>query len=141
MKEFETVFLEKALYTAKDASSFIAEYEKSLNSASIHELLAALIRKYGVKKKQAVLRSQIPKSTAYQILSGFKNPSRDRLIMLGIGIKLSIGDMQSLLAKAGYRKLYPKDCRDIIISQAFTASHDLVKINMELDRMSLKLLV
>lgn len=134
----KTSQLEDALLKAGSSKEFLARYDDCFVDQPAHKMLAMLCKKYGIKKSQAIAASFIPRSYAYQIFSGFKRPSRDRVIMLGFGIGVSLDDLQMLLAVSGHRRLYVKDKRDAVIYMALHNSRKLLHLNFELDALYLK---
>ena len=71
------------------------------------------------------------RSTMHQILSGTRNPSRDKLIALSIGGRLSGSETDRCLEKAGFMPLYPKNARDSLIACALNSGMDsVVDVNM-----------
>ena len=68
----------------------------------------------------------------YQVLSGRRNPSRDRLICICLGLRTTMEETQELLKHAGYAQLYPKMKRDAIISHGLIHRTDLNEINDKL---------
>ncbi len=65
----------------------------------------------------------------HQVFSGRRNPSRDRLLCLCIGLEASLEETQKLLERAGYAQLYPKSRRDAIISHGIVHKTPLQKVN------------
>lgn len=90
---------------------------------SIPEMLSCFLKIKNMKKNEAIKNSGIEKSYGYQIFSGKKTPSRDKVIMLCFGMKLSIEEAQSFLKKCKYSELYARDRRDAVV--LFSLSHNL----------------
>ena len=59
----------------------------------------------------------------YQLFSGIRRPSRDRLIALAISMNVSLEEMQELLRHGGFAELYARDKRDAIL--IFGISHQM----------------
>ena len=68
----------------------------------------------------------------YQVLSGRRNPSRDRLVCICVGLGASLEETQTLLKHAGYAQLYPRVKRDAIISHGLIHGTELNEINDKL---------
>ena len=68
----------------------------------------------------------------HQVFSGRRNPSRDRLICLCIGLGVTLDETQHLLAQATYAQLSPKVKRDAIISHGILRQTGLDAINDKL---------
>lgn len=55
--------------------------------------------------------SQLDRAYVYQIFSGEKTPSRDKLIAIAFGMNLSDEETQKMLKLSGNRELYARDQR------------------------------
>lgn len=66
---------------------------------------------------------------AYQIFSGTKTPTRDKVLMLCIGFSLAVEETQRLLKITGYAQLYSKDERDNVILFGLTKKLSIIEIN------------
>ena len=82
---------------------------------SIPEILAYFLKEKGLTKSQVLDNSLIEKHYGYQIFSGTKKPSRDKVIMLCCGMHLNLREAQSLLKKCTYSELYPRNRRDAVV--------------------------
>ena len=69
----------------------------------------------GRRKADVIHGSQLDRNYAYQIFSGTRKPTRDKLLALGFGMGLSIEEMQKVLKTSEYPVLYVKNKRDSII--------------------------
>lgn len=78
----------------------------------------------------------------YEIMSGktTKNISRNKVIMLCFGLKLTVDEAQQLLKKSGYAPLYARDTRDSIIIYSLEHHIDVVTTNIKLGEYSLEIL-
>lgn len=65
----------------------------------------------------------------HQIISGRRQPSRDRLLCLCVGLGLTLEETKDFLKKARETDLYAKDRRDAIIMFAIVQGWDLGRIN------------
>lgn len=82
---------------------------------SIPEILAYFLKEKGLTKSEVLDNSLIEKHYGYQIFSGTKRPSRDKVIMLCFGMHLNLREAQSLLKKCTYSELYPRNRRDAVV--------------------------
>ena len=69
------------------------------------------------------------KAYVYQIFSGKKYPSRDKVIALSFGLGLSAEEAQTLLKQAGYRELYTRDPRDALLLFALGKGMSILAAN------------
>ena len=90
-------------------NSSLDTYLKNNNGEMIEnpicDYLTAIIDERNLSKAEVIRNSYIQTNYAYQIFSGLKVPSRDKLISLCFGLSLSIDEAQTLLKYAGYAQL------------------------------------
>ena len=101
------------------------------------EYLVAIVEEKGLQKADVIRKSNIQTNYAYQIFSGLKIPSRDKLIALCFGLELGLSEAQTLLKYAGYAQLYPRIKRDSIIIKALEKHMDVIDCNITLDELNL----
>ena len=65
----------------------------------------------------------------YQVLSGRRNPSRDRLLCICFGLGTSVEETQLLLKRAGFAQLYPRLKRDAVILHGIAHGTPLAEVN------------
>ena len=87
------------------------------------------MKKNGLTKADVVRGSQLNRKYVYQIFSGEKTPSRNKLIALAFGLQLTAEETQTMLKLAGYRDLYAKDTRDAIILYALQRRKNILETN------------
>ena len=68
----------------------------------------------------------------HQVFSGRRNPSRDRLLCLCIGLEATLEETQCLLKQSAYAQLYPKSKRDAVITYGILHRMELHAINDKL---------
>lgn len=95
--------------------------------------LEELIKEKNLIKAEVIEKSNIFNIYAYQIFSGRKIPSRDKLIALCFGMELTLDETQALLKYAGYAALYPRNKRDSIIISELKNRESVVRCNIVLD--------
>ncbi len=78
--------------------------------------------------------SGIEKSYYYQIMKGTRRPSRDKVIRLCIGAKLSLRETTRALELNESAPLYPKNRRDIILTVAINQRASVMDANLLLDQ-------
>jgi len=105
----------EALRAAESIEDFSKEYYSCFVDISFEDYLSSLLEKYGISKYAAVKASGLSDSYAFQIFQGYKNPSRDKLLSLAIGMQISLDECQRLLKLAGVNELYAKNRRDAIL--------------------------
>ena len=115
------------------AATAIEDYLKSnrdnLNLRSLPEHLAFLLSRKGISKAEVVRGSLLSRAYVYQIFSGEKMPSRDKLIALAFGLHLSEEEAQALLKVSKNQELYARDSRDAVILFALQRNMPIFKVN------------
>ncbi|MDE7354480.1 MAG: helix-turn-helix transcriptional regulator [Acetatifactor sp.] len=89
----------------------------------------ALLLEKGISKADVVRGSQLDRSYAYQIFSGDKKPSRDKLIALAFGLGLTDEETQKMLKLSGNRELYARDERDAMILFFLQQNRTIFEVN------------
>lgn len=113
---------------------YFAENDSEIFFGSLTELLDFYRARKGVSKADVARDSNIKREYCYELLRGDsgKKPSRDKVIMLCFGLKLSVDECQQVLKKCGYAPLYARDTRDSIIIFSVENRISVVKTNIKL---------
>ncbi|MBQ7836830.1 MAG: XRE family transcriptional regulator [Clostridia bacterium] len=112
----DTADLLEELKSCNEFTCFYRENEEELlKKEALSLYLGRLVEKHGIKKSEAIRRSELSEVYAYQIFSGIRVPERKKLLSLAIGMALPLDEIQSLLKCTGYAPLYAKDPFDCII--------------------------
>lgn len=130
MAERETMELRGILRSSRieDWEDFSDRYSQDMDWRGY---FIGLLEEKAVERSECIRRSGLEIHYAYQILSGTRNPSRDKLIALSIGGRLSGSETDRCLEKAGFMPLYPKNARDSLIACALNSGMDsVVDVNM-----------
>ena len=99
-------------------------------SAYLNELLVAK----RLKRSQVVHMANLNETFGYQIFTGARNPSRDKVLQIAFAMALTLRETNRALEAAGVSSLYSKDRRDAIIIFGLDRGCSLQKVNEELDR-------
>lgn len=86
-----------------------------LNNESLVEYLNRLLLLKKLKKSDVIRHSALNATFAYQIFSGERRPSRNKILQLAFAMSLSLQETQRLLKVSGANELYCKNRRDAII--------------------------
>ncbi|MGN1479725.1 MAG: hypothetical protein ACI4XH_08160 [Acutalibacteraceae bacterium] len=119
----------KELENCSDFKEFLNANQDNIAKTELHENLEALLKKYNIKKSQAVKASELNEIYAYQIFAGSRMPDRSKLLCIAIGMALPLDEVQLLLRRSGYAPLYVKDPFDCIIAFGIHKGYNLIKIN------------
>ena len=115
--------------SSKEIESFLSKNETEFAEANLSEYIELLISEKGLQKSKVVARSGLNRIYAYQIFSGKRFPSRDKLIAIGFGLQLSLEEMDELLKYAGFSTLYARNKRDSIIIFAMNSKKSIFALN------------
>lgn len=132
MEEKSTGDLGQELMSQPDLDAYIRENSELFAVQDFAALLAALYDKKDISKAALARRAGISEVYFHQVFSGRRNPSRDRLVCICVGLGASLEETQTLLKHGGYARLYPRVKRDAIISHGLIHGTELNEINDKL---------
>ena len=132
MWEKGTGDLEEELMSADSIDSYIHDNEDCFFGRSITETLEELYERKAVSKALLARQSGMSEVYLHQVFSGRRNPSRDRLLCLCIGLEATLEETQRLLKLSAYAQLYPRSRRDAIIAYGILHHMELHAINDKL---------
>ena len=121
--------LEKLLQSRIKLSKYLQENEDQFICRDIASYINGLLKKQHISKAEAARRAKMSDVFLFQIISGRRNPSRDRLICLSLGIGCTISETQQMLKLAQYAPLYAKDRRDAIIMYGINNGWTVPQVN------------
>lgn len=132
--------LENEIKNTSNIEQFLKENKENLLSQSLSEHLNVLLEHKGLKRADVVRGSLLDRVYVYQIFSGKKTPSRDKLIAIAFGLGLSDDETQKMLKLSGNRELYARDERDVIILFALQRGKNIFETNDLLHSYNFKVL-
>ena len=132
MKDKTTDDLSQALMEQPSIDSYLRENRPFFAGQSIGELLSAYYERTDLSKAALARKAGMSEVYLHQVFAGRRNPSRDRLICLCVGLEVSLEEAQQLLKLASYAPLYPRLKRDAIISYGIVHRMALGEINDKL---------
>ncbi len=100
---------------ADNILDYLEKNQTEMQLNTLPECLNDWLQKKKLSRADVVKKSNLNKAYVYQIFSGKKYPSRDKVIALAFGLGLNVDEAQTLLKQAGYRELYPRDPRDALL--------------------------
>lgn len=124
--------LSQALMSEPDLDSYLSDNQDFFASQSIAELLTECYKDCPYSKAALARKAGMSEVYLHQVFAGRRNPSRDRLICLCVGLETTLEQTQQLLKQASYAPLYPKIRRDAIISYGIVHGMSLGEINDKL---------
>ena len=95
--------------------------------------LDRLLKQKKMRRAQVIADANMAESTGYQIFSGKRGASRDKVIALSFGFHLDLEETQQFLAAAGYGALYARNARDNAIIYAIQNRYGIVQLELLLE--------
>ena len=129
MKEKPTDDLRSELMEESSIQSYLKENQDSFRGDSVAALLTAMYNQRDINKAALARRAGMSEVYLHQVFSGRRNPSRDRLLCICMGMEAALDEIQALLRQAGYAEIYPKIKRDAIICHGILHKTALSEIN------------
>lgn len=120
------------LKSNSNLDDYFSENRDYMQYATLPQMLESLILSKKISKSEAINNSLIEKHYGYQIFKGIKTPSRDKLIMLCIGIGADLSQTSKLLNCIKASPLYAKDSRDAVIMFGILHRLSVIDINLML---------
>lgn len=103
------------LKSSNNIESYLKNNDAYLSNIPLDSYLNKLLNEKLLKKSTVIDKSGLNQIYGYQIFSGEKHPSRDKVMLLGIAMSLDFDEMQHLLTAAKVDPLYVRRQRDSII--------------------------
>lgn len=107
--------LNHEIKAATDIEDYLERNRENMLSGNLSEYLNALLTNKKISRADVVRNSLLDRAYVYQIFSGEKIPSRNKLLALAFGLQLSDTEAQKMLKLSGNRELYARDERDALI--------------------------
>lgn len=131
----------KSIDNAKTFDDFFKEEIEEFIFDSTSDFIQKKIKEKGLKRSDIIKRSNLAKQYAYQIIDGRKpNPSRNKLLMIAVGMGLNFKETQALLNLSKQSPLYPRDPRDSAIIFSLKRGENIIQINEQLEEHGLDIL-
>ncbi len=117
--------------SSRDYHEYLAQNKEDIGKdhMKIDRALNVLLAEKKAVKAEVIAKSGIENHYAYQIFSGVKTPTRDKVVMLCVGFDLTVEETQQLLKITGYAQLYSKEERDNVILFGLTKHLSIIEIN------------
>ena len=128
----DTNNLWQELMESPNLDQFLSEHEGNFQTGSVCDLLNQLFQKRRISKAALAKQSGMSEVYLHQVFAGRRNPSRDRLLCICVGLGITLDETQRMLTQGGYAQLYPRTRRDAIISYGVVHQLPLGEINDKL---------
>lgn len=96
--------------------------------------LQQLLDEKGLARSRVVRMADLNETFGYQIFTGARNPSRDKVLQIAFAMALTLRETNRALTAAGVSNLNCKSRRDAIIIFCIDRGCSLQKVNEELYR-------
>lgn len=121
--------LNHEIRTATDIEDFLENNRENMLTDSLAGYLNTLLSQKRISRADVVRNSLLDRAYVYQIFSGEKMPSRNKLIALAFGLRLSDTEVQKMLKLSGNRELYARDERDALILFSLQRKKTILETN------------
>lgn len=132
MKNKSTDELNHEIKDATNIEDYLVRNKENMLTSNLPEYLNRLLTQKGLKRADVMRNSQLGRAYVYQIFSGKKIPSRDKLIAIAFGMGLSDDETQKMLKLTCNRELYARDERDALILFALQKKKTVFEVNESL---------
>ena len=132
MEEVLTEKLLDELLSKPNVDSFIDE--NSFDRVNLADNLQQFLQEKNLSRKDVIHKTNINETHAYQIFSGDRGASRNKVLQLAVALSLNLKETNKLLHSAGVSALYCKDKQDAIIIFGIEHGFNLQKIDEDLFR-------
>lgn len=124
-----TAQLQEMLKKCNSLNEYIKANETEFLTGKPNELLNEEMEKRKLTKAEVIRSSGIERHYAYQILSGKKTPSRDKLLMFCFGLEMTTEEAQHFLLECSAPLFYAKNKRDNVILFALENRLTVIELN------------
>lgn len=121
--EILTEELLQELLSRPNVDSFLDD--KALGNKTLRDALEGFIRNKGLAKADVIHKTNLNETHAYQIFSGDRGASRNKVLQIALAMNLDLRQTNQLLHSAGVSSLYCKNRRDAIIIFCIDKSYTL----------------
>lgn len=129
MDSKDTEILLNEIREATNIYQYIKTNNDQLTPPTFQEYLKTLMKRNGIKKSHIIFISGISRQYAYEVFSGSKKPSRNKVISLSLPLQPTLDELQRLLTYSNHRTLYAKDPRDAVLIYGTQQKKSLIEIN------------
>ncbi|MCQ2500004.1 MAG: helix-turn-helix domain-containing protein [Lachnospiraceae bacterium] len=96
---------------------------------TVPDVLSALFRTKKITKASLAKRANMSEVYLHQVFAGQRNPSRNRLLCMCLGMSATLDEPQALLKSCGTAQLYIRNRRDVIISFGLLQGLNVQEVN------------
>lgn len=119
----------EALNNSQHIDTYLKENDEFLITSDVSSFLCDKFKEKNITKSSVIKASELNEIYGYQVLSGKRKPSRDKLICICIGAGFDIDETNEILKIALFSPLFPKLKRDSVIMFGIKDHFPIWKIN------------
>ena len=119
------------LAASENAEAFLKKHQKDLHRQTLAEYLQSLMRERGIKVSDLAVSANFG-DYLYKVCSGKRHPSRDALLAIAAGMRLTQEETGMAMRLAGYHAPDVRDARDAVVLHGLQHSAGLDAINSAL---------
>ena len=120
--------LEQAKNT-KEFEEFLKRNDAKMLRESFGDTLLALCAEHEVVPSSLQPKIAISKAQFYYLLNGTRNPSKESVIKIALGLKATVSETNRLLRASGFHALDPKEREDAIITFGIENQKEVGKVD------------
>jgi len=109
--------------------AYLKKYDCKFDYINIGKYLNYLIEKSSLSKSEVILKTNLNKFYAYQILNDIKRPVRNKVLPFALALNIDLECTQKMLKCCNYAILTPKNKRDSIIIYGIINHMTLMQVN------------
>ncbi|OTN87650.1 hypothetical protein A5819_000096 [Enterococcus sp. 7E2_DIV0204] len=129
MQEKDTDTLLHSLKKAENFQTALSETRDHTIDQMLKDYLNTWLLNKKITKSTVLKKAGITEATGYQYFDGKRNPSREKVIALAIGLDLLLEETNELMKKTGYAQLYPKHPWDAVVIYGITHHLTITEID------------
>ena len=130
----------RRLFRTTSFERFLSEEGEAVALPPFHEYLRKLCEERGEVREHVIQRADIERTYGHQIFRGIRSPSRDKVIQLAFGFRMTPEEAQRLLTAARKPQLYPRLRRDAAILYGLSHRLDVTEMQELLERQGVTIL-
>lgn len=125
----DCIIYETQLKQTRSLDELLKHRMERYSGMGFNDYLHHLIEKKNLSKSRVYARTQMGRTYIYQIFSGKRHPSRDKLLQIASAMNCSLEETQSLLMLSQHVPLNFRERRDTIIAYCLTHQYDTFDLN------------
>lgn len=136
----KTTDLLNELNQTSHIDQYLKDNEEYIIDQTLSNFICNLLEAKNLTKADIIKKADINDIYGYQILSGRRKPSRNKLICLCVGAEFTLEETNEILTIGEFSPLFPKLKRDSIIIFGIQNHYTILQINESLYSHQLKTL-